>query len=281
MEREVWAATMRRLDSIPVRRPARCEFTDSDIVRVLLWAALHDRPVSWACDPRAWPGRRRDRPLPSCATMSRRLRSLSVGKLLRRLLPRGARGGGVESPLCLDGKPLLVGVFSKDREAKRGHAGASFSRGYKLHVACDRRGVPRAFDIRPMPDSECVTARRLLSRAGAPGVVALADAAYDSNRLYAIAASKGARLIAPRRKAGRSISKTYTHHPDRLRAVDLLEGDDDKRRQAARLRSIIERYFGWLTAMGGGHLPPWVRGLRRVRLWIIAKMALLHASRHP
>lgn len=24
------------------------------IAAVLLWAALHDRPVSWACDPRHW-----------------------------------------------------------------------------------------------------------------------------------------------------------------------------------------------------------------------------------
>lgn len=278
MEREVWAATMRRLGSIPDRRPARCEFTDSDIVRVFLWAALHDRPVSWACDPRAWPGRRRDRPLPSCATMSRRLRTLSVRKTLRRMLPRERAAA---SPLCLDGKPLPVGVFSKDRQAKRGRAGASFARGYKLHVACDRRGIPRAFDVRPMPDSECVIARRLLSRAGAPGVVALADAAYDSNRLYEIAASKGARLIAPRRKPGRSISPSHRQHEDRLHAIGTLEGDEKKRRQASRLRATVERYFGWLTAMGGGHLPPWVRGLRRVRLWIIAKMALLHAARHP
>lgn len=273
MEREVWAATMRRLDSIPETRPARCQFTDVDILRVLLWAALHDRPISWACDPRAWPGPRRV--LPSCATMSRRLRSLSTLKLLRRLLPRG-KG---ESPLCLDGKPLPVGVFSKDRDARRGHAGASFARGYKLHVACDRHGTPRAFDIRPMPESECVTARRLLSRAGGPGVLVLADAAYDSNRLYEIAASKGARFLAPRRKPGRSVSKAHKHHDDRLRAIQTLEGDERKRRQASRLRSIVERYFGWLTAIGGGHLPPWVRGLPRVRVWIIAKMAILHACR--
>lgn len=45
------------------------------IVRVYLWAALHDRPVSWACRPSAWDDRTRPKALPNQSTMSRRLRT--------------------------------------------------------------------------------------------------------------------------------------------------------------------------------------------------------------
>ena len=46
-----------------------------------------------------------------------------------------------------------------------------------------------------------------------------------------------------------------------------------------RRRNAIERFFGQLSAFGGGlaPLPPWVRRLERVERWIIAKVIIYHA----
>jgi len=274
MERELYDRLERALRVIPERRPPRAQYTDHDIARVVLWAALHDRPVCWACDRSNWPGRRVI--VPDASTVSRRSRRLGVLKLLRGLSPRGR--GRDASLLCVDGKPLLVGRFSKDRQARFGHADGGMRRGYRLHAVCDRSGNIRAFCVRTLNDAECVVARKLLSRAASRGSIVLGDAGYDANPLYEMAASRGARLIAPRRKAGRSISEGHRQHADRLRAIELLEGDARKRRQASRLRSAVERSFGWLTMLGGGSPPPWIRTLRRVRLWVLAKLAIHHAA---
>lgn len=56
MEHELWAWIMRAIRD--VRRSSRdtayhTHRTDL-IVRVYLWAVLHDRPTAWACDRRAW-----------------------------------------------------------------------------------------------------------------------------------------------------------------------------------------------------------------------------------
>jgi hypothetical protein len=51
-------------------------------------------------------------------------------------------------------------------------------------------------------------------------------------------------------------------------------------REVYRLRRRVERCFGNATAFGGGlaALPPWVRGLERVRTWVWAKL-LINAVR--
>lgn len=275
MERELWNALLVRLRSTPARRPPRSQYTDHDIVRVVLWAALHDRPISWACRPSSWP--KRCGAIPDASTVSRRSCTLGVRKLLRSLVPRGRVEGG-RSMLCIDGKPLAVSRFSKDRQARFGHADGGMRRGYKLHAICDRHGNIRAFDVRGLNEAECRVARKLITRTVAPGVVVLGDASYDANVLYARAAAHGARFVAPRRKAKRSISAGHDQHEDRLRAIEQLEGDERKRRQASRLRSTIERTFGWLTMLGGGTPPPWARTLPRVRRWVMAKLAILHAA---
>jgi hypothetical protein len=69
------------------------------IAAVLLWAALHDRPVSWACDKRNWSATRlRPGRLPSPSTVSRRAGRtafhLFLNRLAERLLTR-VRGRGV------------------------------------------------------------------------------------------------------------------------------------------------------------------------------------------
>jgi hypothetical protein len=87
-------------------------------------------------------------------------------------------------------------------------------------------------------------------------------------------------LLAPRRKPGRGLGH-HRQHAGRIEAIAALEGDEKKRRQASRLRTVIERYFGWLTGVGGGSPPPWVRTLRRVGRWMLAKIVILDAKKWP
>src|ERR1700743_326872 len=68
-------------------RAERTRVHDHLIILVLLWAYLHDRSVSWACDADNWP-KELDHPLPSSATMSRRCRRLGVSQLLERVMQK-------------------------------------------------------------------------------------------------------------------------------------------------------------------------------------------------
>ena len=63
MEGELWKEAYRVVREEGKRQPpgGRARYSDAVIVLVLLWAALHDRPVSWACDERHWAGCKRDK----------------------------------------------------------------------------------------------------------------------------------------------------------------------------------------------------------------------------
>src|SRR5687767_472068 len=52
MERELWSELTRRIDEVDAAwvDPPRLTHRTAAVVRVYLWAALHDRPVCWACD---------------------------------------------------------------------------------------------------------------------------------------------------------------------------------------------------------------------------------------
>ena len=91
------------------------------LVAVMPWAAPHDRPVSWACQPRHWGTTTlKPRRLPSAATMSRRIDGVAVG-LLWRALERRLRDGDQPALVAfVDGKPLPVGGNSKGPLRPRG-----------------------------------------------------------------------------------------------------------------------------------------------------------------
>ena len=141
MERELWNqlyCVVVRLDNLWTNGWYRAW----EIVVVYLWANIHDRPTSWACQARNWPA---DLVRPPQCTMSRRLRSRSVQQLLKNV---EAELGGDPRPWWvqrMDSKPLPIGPHSKDPDARYGRAGKNFARGYKLHVIwatarCVRRG---------------------------------------------------------------------------------------------------------------------------------------------
>jgi hypothetical protein len=81
MERELWPTTYRLL------RDEGADFSQKSVqyqpwlvVAVLFWAALHDRPRYWACDPKNWATTTlRPAALPSPSALSRRARWPSAG----------------------------------------------------------------------------------------------------------------------------------------------------------------------------------------------------------
>jgi Transposase DDE domain len=248
------------------------------LVAVLLWAAPHDRPVSWACRPRHWstttlrPGR-----LPSPATMSRRVDSVGVA-LLWRALERRVRDAGRPALVAfVDGKPLPVGGDSHDPDARFGRGAGCVARGYKLHAVWAGRAVPEAWEVTAMNGCEKAAAGRLVGQLGRGGYL-LADGNYDASWLYDAAARSGYQLVAPCRRARSPGCGGHYQSPHRRRAIELLRGPSG--RALYRARAAVERSFGHAGSFGGGlgPLPAWVRGADRVRTWVWAKL-LINAAR--
>ena len=104
-------------------------FSDRRIVEVHLWAVLHDRPVSWAVQPRHWPPHRRSQKLPSDATMSRRLKRLGVLQLLEALEDLLCVGLPMLMAMNIDAMPLPVGGHGKDPDAAWGRAANGRAKG--------------------------------------------------------------------------------------------------------------------------------------------------------
>jgi hypothetical protein len=271
MERELWPVLY------PLLRDAGAGFSQKYaqhpvwvIVAVLLWAALHDRPLGWACDPRNWsttplrPAR-----LPSPATVSRRLRGLAVGLLLRAVEQRLRDTGRQALVSYLDGKPLPVGGRSKDKDARpKGPLGP----GYKLHAVWTTQPVPAAWEVTAAGVGEAPVAQRLVACAGGAGYL-LADGNYDSGPLADDAAAAGYQLVAAawRPNAGKGHRRQSPH---RLRGIALMGTDFGRRLYA--WRGQIERCFGNATSFGGGlgPLPAWVRRRHRVHCWVAAKLLI-------
>lgn len=287
MERDLWNRITAALKRLPRRRPAGALYDNRQIIAIVLWAALHDRSVSWACRRENWPVQAWRRDLPDQSTMSRRLRNdhgLSADfRTLASILQRGIDDEG--AVLVVDGKPLRVSKFTSDPDAAPGWGAGRHEWGYKLHVLVDRSRRLLSWAVEPLNKAESVVARELLGRVApaqrpAAGTMLLADASYDSNPLHAAAAAAGVRLIAPRRRPDRGLGKNQTHHPNRLRAVELTERGSWWRDRGMAMRGSVERFLGTLATVGGGlwGLPAWARRLHRVRTWVDAKMAL-HAAR--
>src|SRR6516162_800635 len=90
MERELWPSLYRMLrETAKDFRQNYVQYQPWVLVAVMLWAALHDRPVRWACQPRHW-NTTRLRPwrLPSPSTLSRRIDHVGVGLFWRALEQR-------------------------------------------------------------------------------------------------------------------------------------------------------------------------------------------------
>jgi hypothetical protein len=281
MERGIYDRIRRALRELGRRRlSGRHRYTDAGILEVYLWAAIHDRPVSWACDANHWPPGARRGPLPDASTVSRRMRSPRITALRERVRKR--LEGRTESGLVavVDGKALPIGPHSHDRQSGYGRSASGKARGYKLHAMIDAQGAIISWRVAPMHVDERTMARRMLREIERPCYL-LADGNYDANRLFDAALQRGVQLVAPRRYGSAKSMGHRRHSPARLRSKELLEHEPSGfARDLMRERWTIERFFGQLcSAPGGlGHLPAWVRSWRRVHHWVGAKL-LIHAAR--
>ena len=277
MEGELWKGLYRVVTEVGKHyRSSGTQFSNTVIVLVYLWAVLHDRPTCWACRRENWPAGWEDHPLPSPATMSRRLRRVrvltligAVEQALREQLPEG----WIKT---LDAKPLPVGGFSKDRDAKVGYAVTHKARGYKFFAVCDHGQAIDTWTLGPMNQSEASTALKLVPRVQGQGYL-LGDSLYDINAFYDQTGSLGWQLLAPRKRPHAGLGHR-THSPYRLRSLALW--DQPFGQALYSHRAHIERYFGQWGNFGGGlgPLPNWVRRPHRVALWVQAKI-LINAVR--
>ena len=256
----------------------RRTFSDFEVLVTFVLAAVAHKPLGWAC-------RRGNRPLwcwrakvPTPSTMSRRTRTRHFQRLLLRLNAALLAELPGSSLKYLDGKALLVGGHSRDRDARRGKAPGGWGKGYRLHAVVNGCGAVEAFAVTGLDAGEATVAREVLcAAADLRGALAVADGNFDSNGLYGSVGEAGGRLLAPRRKPGTGLGHGREQHPDRLRAIGELERTAGGRREFDRLRLGVEQAFGLMTHLGLGALPPWVRRLRRVRLWVMAKVVVYHA----
>lgn len=286
MEREIWRVIARSIKRLPPTRPRGAVYSDREILAVVLWAALHDRPICWACRRGNWPRQAWRRRLPDQSTMSRRLRRAEILKHTRQLIDVMQQCRQSSATLFVDGKAFEISENTQDPDARIGRGVARYAKGYKLHALIDDCRRLLAWRVHPLNEAECIVAHTLLRDAAhrlQPGAMLLADAAYDSNRLYLRAAVHRVQLIAPRQIPGRRLAIDRKHHRHRVKSVAITEGRGSKKRKRwlANRRAAIERYFGTLASVGGGlsSLPAWARRLHRCRIWVAAKL-VIHTARY-
>jgi hypothetical protein len=280
MERELWKKVYRMIMDIAKGSSIkRATFNDAHIVQTYLWAVLHDRPISWACDKKNWPIYDRRKPLPTPSTMSRRVRTACIQQLLCAV--ENAFTEHLPNHLCrwIDAKPLPIGGSSGDKQAGYGYAAGTKAKGYKLYAIADASKGFIRWCVEPMHYNEARVAKVLIPSLRQPGYL-IGDSAYDANKLYDMAASREVQLIANKRF---SKSKALSHRrqsPHRLRAIEMIQ-----RPFGAGLlngRGEIDRMFGQLTTFACGlkPLPNWIRTKFRVENWVRGKMIFYNAWRN-
>jgi DDE family transposase len=279
MERELRTPLYRLLKEVAKDfRQKYVQYQPWVLVAVMLWAALHDRPASWACERRHWstttlkPWR-----LPSPSTLSRRLDGVAVGLFWAALERRVREQGRPALVAFVDGKPLPIGGCGKDPDARFGRGAGCVAKGYKLHAVWSTRAVPEAWEVTPMNANEKAVAERLADQLGYGGYL-LADGNFDASYVYDAAMARGYQLVTPLPAGENPGCGKHYQSPHRLRSIAIMRSDFGK--ALYRARTAIERSYGHATCFGGGlaPLPAWVRGLARVRTWVWAKL-LINAAR--
>lgn len=262
-------------------------YRDYQIALILLWAALWNRPRSWALKLENWQGRCPWATLPSEGTVSRRARSIGVWLLFCQLLDLLNAALPASMFKRIDAHPLAVGGASKDKEAKCGFGAGKLVKGYKLHEIRSGQDHLDAWTFTPMSEREQTAAATLMTRLTGSGYL-VGDNGYDSNALYQLAGSQGYQLVAP----PRATSKARGHHrhaPQRLRGLALLENPLACAGQPPTFgqdllkdRRAIERNFAHEQTTPCCHLGPlpfWVRTPHRVGPWILCKLILYYGQR--
>lgn len=277
MERELWPIITAALSK--VARPKSNKQTHHATMRiacVYLWAVLHDRPVSWACQRCNWHRGKARNGLPSQATMSRRLREPQTQQMLRDLLDQLQPAMRQALVLRLDGKPLPVAKHSGDARATFGRGAGGLARGYKIHAIYAQNSRPAAYRVAPLNVDERKVAQEMLATEKLGEGYLLADANYETNPMYEQAAAVGRVLVTPRRfRNAKGLGQSRVHSEHRVAMIERMKSPSDFVRQLLGTRRQVETCWANLCNFGGGLtcLPPWVRN-HRVELYVAAKIII-------
>jgi hypothetical protein len=278
MERELWKPLYQIVRQVGRQvKQKGVTFQPWIVALVVLWAALHDRPRNWACDMRNWsPTTCCPIQLPSESVISRRADSIGMG-VFWRMVEVALRGSNIGSLISfMDGKPLFVGGFTKDPDARKGYGAGLIGKGYKLHALWSGRALLEAWDVTPLNKSENVVAGELLKHTSGGGYL-LTDGNYDTNPLNNQAGREGYQLVSKNRRANAGKGH-HRQSPYRQRSIELRNHSFGE--ELLNHRYQIEQFFGNTTTFAGGlaPLPAWVRRIKRVRTWVWCKL-LINAVR--
>lgn len=281
MDKEIWSIITKKVVSVnrSIKRIGRrCRYSDVLIIRMYLWAVWHDRPMSWACERQNYGTLFRPAGLPSVSRFCRRLKTKRIEQMIQAIHERLTQSDKLLKLSFFDGKALPISRHSQDKDAKKGYADGSFRRGYKLHAWATQDGrIPR-FRVLPMNCGEPNTARELADIIP-DGSLVLADANYDSGKLYQAVDDRGSQLLTPLKGMAQSYHQLQRMPVARKRAIQFWKLFERQCKELLKLRNEIERIFSAVTCFGGGlsPLPTWVRRLSRVERWVSAKLIFYHA----
>jgi hypothetical protein len=255
-----------------------CTYSDANIILIELFRVAHHLSAVEALRRQRWPlWARRVVRFPSRSQFNRRIKRAAIQAGIERVSAHFRAQLPRTNEKACDGKPLLVGGFSKDPDAKRGKAPGGWARGYKMHAIVDAGGAVEGWKITPLNAGEGPVARELVTEVDLGGSLLRGDGNYDSVALYEAVEQAGGRLLAPRRKPGTGLG-SHRQHPHRLQSIEELEQAPEGRKAHDRHRIRVEQIFGRLTTVCFGlwGLPAHVRRLERVERWVRAKLALYH-----
>jgi hypothetical protein len=281
MDRPIWKSICAAIRSAD-RRVRRCgrrrRFSDQQIVKMLIWSIQHDRPLCWACDRAHYNTLYRPRQLPSVSQFCRRVKTPRVNAMLRGVHEYLVRSEAPASRLFFDGKPLPIGDFSRDPDARDGFGVSKLQRGYKVHALGTQDGRILDFRVLPLNAGEPDTARQLTPSLP-PRALVLADSNYDSSLLYQAVSERHCVLLTPLKGRARSAGRLQQMAQARRWAIDFWDNFPQVAQCVQGWRDQIERIFSAMCSYGGGlsPLPAWVRRLDRVRRWVTAKIIVYHA----
>jgi len=283
MDRSQWTITYESIQRMArrLRRDPRLVFNDVLIVAMYMWSVAHDRPMCWACDRRNYSRLFRPRRLPSVSQFTRRVKSTRVRQVLQWVHEDLADVDASVMLQFVDGKPLVVGVASRDPDARRGHVMGGFARGYKLHSLMTASRKIRTFSLTPLNLHEMPVASELIAGVPpmTPGSLLLADGNYDAADFHKLVESRGGRLLTRPRGFARHPVTRRQMGAARREHNDLWERAYDLCHDVYKLRVAAEGILSALTSYGGGlgPLPAFVRRLPRVTRWVGAKIILYNA----
>jgi len=277
MERELWSILTEHLTYLTTAtRRGRFVHPTARILRIYLWAVLHDRPVYWACDIRNWYGVKPPPNMPNQSTMSRRLARPEIHDMLHTLLDRLEPAESQALVMRIDGKALPVSKHSCDSKATIGRGTGGFQKGYKLHAIYAYNDRPIVFRVAPMNVDERTVAKQIIEQTQLGEGYLLGDANYETNPLYKQVNQAGRIYVTPRRfKKAKGVGQTIKHSKHRLAMIDRMQQPSPFIRELLASRRSIETRFANLCNFGGGltHLPPWIRG-DRVLNYVTAKIII-------